>query len=375
MKRYVLIGLLLAGMGYTGYAQTDDIYATGRDQRGQSDTSAVSSNSRHYDNNGNQQGDNSGDNYQSYNNPDDYVDYDDDSYSSRINRFDNSFYNMGYYSTFYNPWWYNRYWVDPMWGYNPWYSGISISFGFGPYWSSGWGWNSWYGYGGFGCWNYPIYAGGWYGHYYGGYWNGYYAGLEGGRVYRSGYAAYGPRQTSIGNRVGYRTSAGNGFRMAGVNQMGLRSSTMAYANNRPTSVNGNGVSQRGGLFGRGQRSVQGNNGAVNQSSRGGLRSVFGGGNRNGGSRGNFFNGGSRSSGAAQGRQGGIFGGGGRSFGSGNGGGNVRSGGFGNGARQSGGNGAVRSGGFGGMRSSGGGGGRSSGGSRSSGGGRSSGGRR
>jgi hypothetical protein len=171
MKRFLLIGLLLAGIASVSNGQTDDIYATGRDQRG----GQTDSNQNSVRNNSDQQ-QNASDNYQSYNNPEDYVDYEDDSYSSRINRFDNSFYNMGYYSTFYNPWWYNRYWVDPMWGYNPWYTGVTLSFGFGPYWSSGWGWNSWYGYGGFGCYNYPYYAGGWYGHRYGGYWNGYYAG-------------------------------------------------------------------------------------------------------------------------------------------------------------------------------------------------------
>src|SRR6202012_2244759 len=167
-----LIGLLMMGMGIVTYAQTDDIYATGSDQRGVQDTNRHNQNMNPGDNN-------APDNYQSYNNSDDYVDYDDDSYSSRINRFDNSFYNMGYYSAFYNPFWYDPYWVDPYWGYNPWFGG-GIAFGYGPYWSSGWGWNAWCGYPGFySCWNYPFYAGGWYGHFYGGYWNRYYGGLEG----------------------------------------------------------------------------------------------------------------------------------------------------------------------------------------------------
>ena len=164
MKRFLLTSLLLAAMCSVANAQTDDIYATGADQRGAQSAmdSNHNGNSNHRFNN--DQGNNDPDNYQSYNNADDYVDYDDNSYSSRINRFDNDFYNMGYYSTFYNPFWYDRYWVDPMWGYNPWYSGVSFGFGYGPCWNSGWGWNSWYGYGAFSsCWGYPYYAGGWYG--------------------------------------------------------------------------------------------------------------------------------------------------------------------------------------------------------------------
>src|SRR5947207_2541205 len=109
MKRLILIGFLLAGSGALCYAQTDDIYSSGQDQRNRkhaSDNNGTSDNgtSAQNHNNSNSGGDSyQPDNYQNYNNPDDYVDYDDDSYSSRINRFDNSFYNMGYYSTFYNP--------------------------------------------------------------------------------------------------------------------------------------------------------------------------------------------------------------------------------------------------------------------------------
>ena len=357
MKRLVLVGFLLLGSGILSYGQTDDIYATGRDQRGSQPADNHASN---------QHGPESGDmdNYQSYNNPDDYIDYEDDSYSSRINRFDNSFYNMGYYSTFYNPWWYNRYWVDPYWGYNPWTPGISISFGIGPFWYGGWGWNTWYGYPGFySAWGYPYYAGGWYGGCYGGYWNRYYAGYESGHYYRNGYGAYGPRQVySMGNRVGNRLGS-NGFRTSQVSQIGLRNTPLAaagagYKTNATgmgmrggSNISGNQVNQRGANNTQGQRFGGSNNSGgrnfgaqQNSSGRGGFRSIFGGGNRSSSPSSN------------------------RSFGA-----PSRSGGFGNGARPGGFGGGNRSGGFGGgggSRSSGGGGGRSSGGgggSRSSGG--------
>ena len=99
MKRFLLTGLLLAAIGGVANAQTDDIYATGADQRGSQ--SALDSSHNNANNNrrfNNAQDNNDPDNYQSFNNADDYVDYEDNSYSSRINRFDNDFYNMGYYA-------------------------------------------------------------------------------------------------------------------------------------------------------------------------------------------------------------------------------------------------------------------------------------
>src|SRR4051812_806956 len=100
MKRFVLIGLLLAGMGSAANAQTDDIYATGRDQ---SNDSSHNRKSHYYDNGYNQNNSSSGNydspgDYNQGNNSygDEYVDYDDDyTYSSRIRRFDDPFYNMG----------------------------------------------------------------------------------------------------------------------------------------------------------------------------------------------------------------------------------------------------------------------------------------
>ena len=234
MKRISATALLLLCLSWASYAQNDDIYGNGRDQRAQNQNTAPNPPAvDNRDANMQQPMDNGqADASQNYNNPDEYVDYDDDSYGTRINRFDNSFYNMGYYSTFYNPYWYNPYWYDPYWGYNPWYPGISVSFGFGPCWYSGWGWNMWLGYPGFGsCWGYQFYAGGWYGHFYGGFWNRYYGGFEGRRFGYGRYVAagYGPRQTSIGSSIGYRTAA-NGLRTAGpTNSMGLRTTALAAA--------------------------------------------------------------------------------------------------------------------------------------------------
>ncbi len=290
MRQFILVGLLLLGTHMVASAQVDDIYATGADQRnggrgknetGQAgisgDESAANQHENYADNN-------APDNYQSYNNGEDYIDYDEDySYSSRINRFDNSFYNMGYYSAFYNPFWYDPYWSDPYWGYRPWYA--SYGYSYGPYWNSGWGWNTWYGYGGFSCWNYPYYAGGWYGNCYNGYWNSYYAGVDG-RNNQNRSVGYGPRQNSIGNRMGNRITT-NGFRTsAPVNQIGLRTNALRTTepnragvirngnngrNNLPDSRRGKSEPRMGGRFNGNEGNYRENN-----SSRG----YSGGGNRN-----------------------------------------------------------------------------------------------
>ena len=91
MKRFVLIGLMLIGSGTITYAQNDDIYSNGQDQRGGQKVDKSQNNNGNDQQNNASQGNNAQESYQSNNNPDDYVDYDDDSYSSRINRFDNSF--------------------------------------------------------------------------------------------------------------------------------------------------------------------------------------------------------------------------------------------------------------------------------------------
>ena len=83
MKRLLLISLLSAGI-LPAMAQTDDIYATGRDQGAQ-----ASDSNRNRQNNYSDARDNSmPDNYQNYNNPDDYIDNEDESYGTRMRRFD-----------------------------------------------------------------------------------------------------------------------------------------------------------------------------------------------------------------------------------------------------------------------------------------------
>ncbi|HXS37419.1 MAG TPA: hypothetical protein VN721_12015, partial [Flavipsychrobacter sp.] len=246
MKRFFLTGILLLGIAQmVSYAQTDDIYSNGSDQ--QNSGSNRGSNNSNYNNNqnynnqnnnnqnynnqqtyqspyqdnnannGNYNNNNYSNNNNSNNNSDEYVDYNDDnSYSTRIRRFDDPFYNQGYYSSFYNPYWYSPNYVDPYMGWNPWYGpsfGVGIGIG-GPYWSSYWGWNTWWGYPGFGsCWGYPLYASPWYGGFYGGFWNGYYAGIYNGYGgYTGRSVSYGPRYT-LNNRysgIGYRSALGYG---------------------------------------------------------------------------------------------------------------------------------------------------------------------
>ena len=285
MKRSLLTGILLLGVGAVSYAQNsnDDIYSNGQ---GQSAAPRPSNNGNSYNNNngnynGNYNGNNnsggnnnnsgnSGNTYNSspnttydngynqnqqqggYNQPqngnqdqqqgysqngggDQYIDYDDDNYyATHIHRFNDPYYNMGYYSTFNNPYWYNPYWVDPLWGYNPWYRpSFGFGIGFGPYWSGGWGYNTWYGYGGFNsCWNYPIYGSGFYGGYYGGFWNGYYGGVYNGYGRYTGISnvVYGPRVTAL-NNVGYH--GGSLIRTGRMSQgpSALNGSNLGNANN------------------------------------------------------------------------------------------------------------------------------------------------
>ncbi len=209
MKRYILTGALAVFSVSGVFAQEDDIYASGKDQRNTVSNTTYEEDS--YDRNDNRNSSTNSTVYESYDNPYDYVD-NDISYSSRINRFNYSFYNMGYYSMFYNPFWY-----DPFWGYGytRWSPGWSFGMSFGgPYWSSSWGYNTWFGYGAWGsCWNYPYYGMGWGGYspyYGGGYWNSYYYG-DGGVRGASSYT-YGPRQSFSNGFSGGVRGSGTGLR-------------------------------------------------------------------------------------------------------------------------------------------------------------------
>lgn len=126
---------------------------------------------------------------------DDYYDY---QYASRIRRFDNPVYGLGYYDNYYtNYYWYNN---------NPAYYGTSIyssynywgpSYGFGPSYgctfgmSYNWG-NPYYGYNPY---NYGYYDPYYNNAYWNGYYNGYHNGLYGGYY---GYPYYGYNPYSYG---------------------------------------------------------------------------------------------------------------------------------------------------------------------------------
>lgn len=235
MKRLIFAGFVAALFsGAASYAQnnggyTDDVYYNG--SQAQQDAKAEAKKQKkqqqatrddadYYNSSGNSDGgygyDGNAQVYNdSYSGDDSYIDYDDDSYTSRIRRFYYPMYNVGYWGGVYSPFWYDPFYSNPYYGWGGWYNpGFSIGFGWGggPYWNNCWGMNTWYGYGMFGSWYYPY--GGWGGWGYGGgYWNGYYAGLyDGGRYngnyYRNG-VNYGPR----GSRNGL-TTVGNYGRSA-----------------------------------------------------------------------------------------------------------------------------------------------------------------
>lgn len=229
MKRFVIAGLMLLGLGYTpSFAQSknyDDIYYSTKDaERDAAEQKKIDEENERKrqereaarraqeDANGNYS-------YNSSSSEDDaYIDYDDDSYySNRFRRFG--------YGSFYNPYWgydpwygYGGAWgygAGWGWGYQPGWS-VGVGWG-GPYWSSYWGWSNWYGYPGFySYWNYPGYAwGGWGsygGGYYNGYWDGYYSGMYGGGAGYGRAVTYGPR-TSL-NRYSTSPRSSSGLRQA-----------------------------------------------------------------------------------------------------------------------------------------------------------------
>src|SRR5688500_3114046 len=116
MKQILLIAILLLGVGQTtSFAQTDDIYFNTADiekQKAEDKNRAAEEAKRRsleQDNQYSSSGRNDAENgdYRTYNKSydnDGYNDYngDDYYYSSRIRRFNDPFYNMGYYSAFNN---------------------------------------------------------------------------------------------------------------------------------------------------------------------------------------------------------------------------------------------------------------------------------
>lgn len=243
MKRLLFAGLVMALFSGTAvFAQNnggyvDDVYYNG--SQAQQDAKAEakkqkkqkqqnSDDAEYYNSStGNNDGYNTNGDAQvyndSYSNGDDtYIDYDDDSYTSRIRRFYYPMYSAGYWGSVYSPFWYDPFYSNPYYGWGGWYTpGFSIGFGWGggPYWNNCWGMNTWYGYGMFNSWYSPYGGFGGWGGYGGGYWNGYYAGLYDGSRYNSGYGRgavnYGPR----GSRNGF-TSVGSYGRNSGMRTSG-----------------------------------------------------------------------------------------------------------------------------------------------------------
>lgn len=295
MKRLLFAGLVMALFsGSTAFAQSnsnyvDDVYYNGsqaqqdakadakkqkkqqQQQQGDADyyNSSTGTNNGYADN-GNAQVYND-----SYSNGDDsYIDYDDDSYTTRIRRFQYPMYNAGYFGSVYSPSWYDPFYSNPFYSWGGWYTpGFSIGFGWGggPYWNNCWGMNTWYGYGMFNSWYYPYGGYGGWGGYGGGYWNGYYAGLYDGQGYHNnnGYGRggvnYGPR----GARNGL-TSVGSYGRSSGMRASNTRSANMMepMAGRRGIDqTNSNNVRANRGMQVDGQRmsrdmNANGNNNAV-----------------------------------------------------------------------------------------------------------------
>lgn len=289
MKRLIFAGLVMtllssaAAVAQSNGGYVDDVYYNGSqaqqdakaDAKKQKKQQATQQGAEYYNsstgtNDGYYADGNNGVYNSSYDNGDDaYIDYDDDSYTSRIRRFYYPMSGIGYWGSVYSPFWYDPFYNNPYYGWGGWYTpGFSIGFGWGggPYWNNCWGMNTWFGYGGFGSWYYPYwggYYGGWGGGYGAGYWNGYYAGLyDGGRynpVYGRGTVNYGPR----GSRNGLMSSGvygrNSGMRAANtgsnmVEPMNRRSNRNIYGNSAD-NIN----SSRGGMQVEGGRNAAAGN--------------------------------------------------------------------------------------------------------------------
>lgn len=212
MKRLLMIGfgasLLAIGGAHAQKGYVDDIYYNGDQAKKDAQEQA-----KHQKNNAGRQEANDQSNYGNYDDnyaqydggyydDDSYIDYDDDSYTSRIRRFYYPMSGVGYWGSVYSPFWASPFYFNPYYGWGGWYNpgfgfSIGMSWGGGPYWSNGWGMSTWFGYGGFSSWYMPY--GGYYGGWGGGYWNGYYAGMnDAHHGWNRPSVNYGPR----GNRNG-----------------------------------------------------------------------------------------------------------------------------------------------------------------------------
>lgn len=194
MKKFLITGLaIMLSSGAVLAQYDDDAYAPSNNRPAQEQRYTDGSSER----------------YSEYDDNDGYIDYDDDSYTTRFRRFNSIYMGYNYWSPMYSPYWANPCYMDPFW-YRP---GFSMSWGFGmgysPYWGwgsgMGWGWNNWaYG------WGYPygsvygwgsMYGAGWGYPYYGGGWNNGWNG-DGGRFGRS---------VNYGTRTGFGSARSSSF--------------------------------------------------------------------------------------------------------------------------------------------------------------------
>ncbi len=215
MKRLILAGLGWALISGPLFAQNnggyvDDVYYNGSMAEQDARSSAKKQKQREQSATGDYDAYNSSA-YDDYNNYQDngdyydesYIDYDDDSYTSRIRRFYYPMASVGYWGGIYSPFWNSPFYANPYYGWGGWYTpgfSVSVGWGGGPYWNNCWGMNAWYGYGGFSSWYMPY--GSYYSGWNNGFWNGYYAGFYDG--IRNNYpygrtnVVYGPRGTRNG---------------------------------------------------------------------------------------------------------------------------------------------------------------------------------
>lgn len=215
MKQFFITGLALVLSGSAALAQYADDPYSGSGSSNNNRSARYEQDQRYRQDNGNYNNDSYNDEY-----GDGYIDYDDDSYTTRFRRFNDVYAGYNYWSPVYSPYWAMPVYMDP-WYYSPYrMGGWGISFGMNwgsPYWNSGWGMNSWWGYNGFNYWNSPFmgYGGGFgYGGWgYGGYGGYGYGGW--GNGWRSDYG-YGGRGVINGPRRNYGNTIGGTRGMSGI---------------------------------------------------------------------------------------------------------------------------------------------------------------
>jgi len=211
MKHLLITGLALMLSGSAAMAQyADDPYSNSGSDNGNRSTRYEQDQRYNQDNYAND----------SYNDEygDGYIDYDDDSYTTRFRRFNDVYAGYNYWSPVYSPYWAMPVYMDP-WFYSPYrMGGWGLSFGMSwgsPYWNSGWGMSNWWGYNGFNYWNRPYMGWGWGGGYgYSGW--GYGWGNGYGWGYGNGFDYGNRRGVNYGPRRNYGSVVGGSRGSSGI---------------------------------------------------------------------------------------------------------------------------------------------------------------